>query len=446
MDPGSSHPWQEAGNGITNYAAGLYHTPSGSRLFYGIPGEWGLPARVRNPWIRALPLAENHKPSMADLKTTVSVTGEPETYLYLGSPRLDFFRQNPARRISLRGYSSAQIDQDINPEFGGGLEARLGEKTEVRLDSLYAGKVLPPRESASWFSGTPPLPEREFRFYALGMLINAPILTLSSDWACSEAFAWGRDLYGNLGLRAACPKPGAWGRWALSLAADGAGSRYLGRDGSSPGAGFRTGGKFEWHGKGSGLFRLSTTLRSPGFEEPFNRTSSSLSCRFPISGRNTAGGFRVTRISLGADRNASEPDKTLDSLSLTAGFSLNPRSLSGPEPGAGKSRGVFNSPVGISLTGSLKGITAAEKSPYPFPQNPYQFNSAKTTGELIWSPGFFQFRAKLGYDIKTEKEGIWDTSFSTAVRFKPGRFSVKISSPNFPEEWAYTITWRVEKK
>jgi hypothetical protein len=448
MDPGSSPPWKDAGNGITNYAAGLYHKSTGSRLLYGILDEWGLPARVRNPWIRGLPLAENHKPSMADLKTAVSAGGTPETYLYAGSPQVELFNQNPIRRVKLRGYASAQIDPDINPGFGGGLEARFGEKNEVRLDGFYTGKTLPPRKSSSWFSEAPPLPEREFRLAALGLLLHTPTLTVSSDWACSETFAWGRDLYGNLGIRFAHPLPADWGRWALSLAADGAGGRYTGRDGSSPGAGFRTGGKLEWSGKRNGLFRLSTSLRSPGIEEPFNRSSSSLSWRLPVPGKNQAGPFRFTRISLGADRNASDPDNIIDGLNLAAGFSLNPRNFFSSEPGAGKFSGLLGSPLGISLSGSLKGITAGDEGaqPYPAPGRPYRFDSAKAAGELSWSPGIFQFRTKAGYGIKNEKEGIWETSFSTAVRFKPGRFSVKIASPDFPDEWNYTIAWRVEKK
>ncbi|MDR1277127.1 MAG: hypothetical protein LBK02_00080, partial [Treponema sp.] len=50
LDFGSSPPLQGFGQGLSNYGGGLYHNPTGSRLLYGILDEWGLPARIRNPW------------------------------------------------------------------------------------------------------------------------------------------------------------------------------------------------------------------------------------------------------------------------------------------------------------------------------------------------------------------------------------------------------------
>jgi hypothetical protein len=440
-------PLKDFGQGLTNYAAGIYHKPTGSRLLYGILDEGGLPARLRNPWVRALPFAENHQPIMADVKTAVSSTGEPETYLYLGSPGLKLFSSGAAEGIKVRGFALAQIDRKNQPGFGGGLEARFNQKIEIRLDGFSTQKTLPPRNSSSWFSLSPPLPGREFRIHGLGLLLNTPFLLLSSDWALSETFAWGRDIYGNLGLRFARPLSAGRGRWTLSLAADGAGSRFTGRDGSSPGAGFRSGGKFEWHGKRSSLLRVQTSLRSPGFGEAFNRSASSLSWRLPAPGKTGGAPLRLTRISLGADRNAVDPEQILDSLSLGAGFSLNPRFFVKADSASAGGRFFFNSPVGLSFSGSLKGLAAAEgrrPSPYPLPQYPYAFDSAGAAGELSWSPGIFLFRTRLGYELKKAKEGVFETSVSAALRFKPGRLSLKVSSPDFPGEWNATLAWRVE--
>jgi hypothetical protein len=447
LDAASDPAFGDFGRGFTNYGGGLYHRATGSRLLYGVLDQWGLPARLRSPWNRALPLAENHRPPAADLKTAVSSTGRPETYLYLGSPRLTLFPQGPEGGITVRGFLSAQTEGDFRPGFTGGLEAKFGKKAEIRLDGFYTGKTLPARKGSAWFSEAPPLPEREFRLSGLGILLDTPMLTLSSDWALSEAFAGGRDLYGNLGLRFARPLPGGRGRWSLSLAADGAGSRYMGPDGSAPGAGFRSGGKFEWHGGRNSLLRAGASLRAPAWGAAFNRSATDFSWRLPGPGpgKNSGGPFRLTRLSLGADRNASEPEKILDTLSLAAGFSLDLRNF-GPKSGGGA---FLSRPLGLSLSLSLQGLATAEgglPSPCPVPQYPYRFNSARAGGELSWSPGFFQFRTRLGGEIKKTGEKTWETSFSAAVRFRPGRFSVKISSPDFPGDWNYTISWRMEKK
>jgi hypothetical protein len=448
LNPRASPPLNGFSQGLTNYGAGLYHKPTGSRLLYGILDEGGLSARLRNPWGRALPFAENHQPLMADLKTAVSSTGEPETYLYLGSPGLIIFPSGAGGGIKLRGFALAQIDRKIQPGFGGGIEALFGQRIEIRLDGFSTQKTLPPRSSSAWFSLSPPLPEREFRLHGLGLLLNAPPVTFSSDWALSETFAGSRDIYGNLGFRFARPLSAGRGRWTLSLAADGAGSRFTGRDGSGPGAGFRGGGKFEWQGRRSSLLRFQTSLRAPGFGEAFNRSASSLSWRLPAPGKTGGGPFRLTRLSLGADRNASDSEKILDSLSLGLGFSLNPRLWGKAASASAGGSGFFKAPLGLSFSGSLKGLAAAEgrrPAPYPLPQYPYVFDSAGAAGELSWSPGIFQFRTKLGYEAK-KAEGVFEMSVSAAARFGPGRFSFKLSSPDFPGEWNYTLAWRMEKK
>jgi hypothetical protein len=219
----SSLPWKDPEAGNTVFSGGFYHRATGSRVLYGIIDEWGLPARLRNPWIRAVPFPEYHQPSAADLKNEASSTAKPEAYLYLGSPQLG----------SLRLSGFARIDGERNPGIGGGLELRPARKTDLRLEGYFTGRTLPPRKADTWFSADPPLPERDFRLYGLGFLAGFPFLVLSGDGAVSETFAFGRDLYANIGLRAG-DKP-----WRLSLAADGAGKRYVGRDGSAPGPGFR---------------------------------------------------------------------------------------------------------------------------------------------------------------------------------------------------------------
>jgi hypothetical protein len=451
LDITASPPWSdESSKAISSLGAGIYHKASGSRLLYGVLDEWGLSARIRSPWIRGAPFVENHKPLMADLKTAASSTKEPEAYLYLSSPWLSLFPNTAWRGFGAAQIKAAYLDgqapesaaseqSGYTPDLSGGIEARINPKTRILLEGFFTDAILPARKSSSWFADPAPLPEREFRLYGMGLLYDSLYWSISSDWAYSETFAWGRDIYGNLGILISPPlgaSAGKPGPWTLSLAADGAGQHFTARDGSNPGAGFRAAGKIEYRGKGASLFRLNTTVRSPGMGEDFNRSSSGVYYRFPAPSKKKGTEVipvRVTRVSLGMDRNADDQSKILDRIDGTVGLSLLP---------------VISSPLGINISGQLRGRCSADEapSPYPLPQYPYSFDSAKASGEITWAPGAFQFRTKWGYEVTAKKEGKWDSSASAALRFKHGRFSVKIASPDFPDDWNCTLSWHLEKK
>jgi hypothetical protein len=284
-----------------------------------------------------------------------------------------------------------------------------------------------------------------------------PYFTFSSDWAWSETFAWGNGLYGNASIRLSPPIPwksGKPGPWSLSLAADGMSRRYIGRDGTSPGGGLRTAGKIEWKGPGSSLFKINTTLRAPAFDEPFERSSSGIYYRF--SAGRAAGKFplQITRISLNADRNASDLKKIRDGVDGALGLSINlppmplPRVLLTASARKVKNIKPKIYPLRINLSTSIDALGSFEgtaPSPYPFFPANLEFDSAKTSCELLWSPGIFQFRTKWGYTVYEKKDNQWDGSISLAARFKYGRFSVKIAWPVLPEKWNCTLSWRLEK-
>jgi hypothetical protein len=292
-------------------------------------------------------------------------------------------------------------------------------------------------------------------------MFNTPYFSLSSDWAWSETFAWGSGLYGNGGIRISPPLPwsaaGKPGPWSLSLAADGMGERYVGRDGASPGGGLRTAGKIEWKGTHGSLFRVNTTLRGPRMDEPFERSSSGIYYRFPApaSRAQSGGGFplKISRISLNADRNASDLRKIHDSFDGTLGLSLNlPPMLLPPaflpvSAAKAKNPKAKMYPLNIHLSAAVKelGFAAATPPPYPFSPVNQEFDSFKASGELLWSPGIFQFRTRWAYTAYPQKDDQWEGSISTAVRFRHGRFSAKVAWPVFPEKWNYTLSWRVEK-
>jgi hypothetical protein len=303
--------------------------------------------------------------------------------------------------------------------------------------------MLPPVKKSSWFSDPPPLPERDFKLYAAGLLFYNQLFSVSSDIALSETFAWGTDVYMNFGI-SLTPLLNSSARISrpltISLAADGAGERFVYRDGASHGEGFRSAAKIELKGGRSSLLRFNTVLRSPGFGESFNRSSTGFYYRFPANrNRNDIDLIRLTRVSLTADRNADNLLKINDRLSGYIGLSFNLRKIG------------INTPLGFNISGSVRGLTTSENflSPYPIPEEPWRFDTAGINWELTASPSIFQFKTKLGYTntIKNDESNEkWDFSVSTAVRFKQGRLSFKVVSTEFPEKWSCNMSWRLEKR
>ncbi|MCL2601125.1 MAG: hypothetical protein FWD88_08090 [Treponema sp.] len=464
---GEGQTWAGFSDRAGGASLGLYHNATGSRLLYGVLNERGLPARIRSPWIRSAPYAETRQATMADLRTIASTTRQPEAYLYLSSPRLALLGGGTLPEISLRGFAAAQVAPAGNPwpAFSGGLEAAAGTAT-VSLEAFFTGTELPARESSTWFSGSPPLPDREFRLGAAALAIGTPYFQFASDWAWSWAFAYGSGFYGNAAVRFSPPplgpagtRPGA-GPWSLSLAVEGVGDRYIGRDGTIPGEGFRAAGRIERRGPRSGLFRADTSLRSPGLGEPFDRSSAVVSYRFPAPpARAEPVPLRVSRMSLGVYRNASNPGSIQDSVYGTLGLSLNPPPMllppsllpptSGSAAGANAgSRRARIYPVGITFSAALWGVDSGAKKPpppYPFFSGHREFGSARISCALLWSPGIFQLRTRWFYMAYSDRDGRLDGYFSAAVRFGRGRFGARVAWPDFPENRNYTFSWRLER-
>jgi hypothetical protein len=430
--------WGNPEKSITNYTGGLYHRPTGSRLLYGVLDEWGLPARIRNPWIRSPPYANNYKPIITDLKTTASSTKEDEIYLYLSSPVI-----NLSEKTRIRGFFSAQTEiEDYTPAFSAGIDfafAHSKNPFRLQLETFYTGRMLPPTKAGTWFSDKPALPEREFHLYAIGFHFTYPVFSISSDIALSETFAWGTDIYANLGVTVTPKLPfGNRARpLAISFAVDSAGEKFVCRDGAKNREGYRNAAKIEWKGRYNSLVRLNTVLRGTGFGEDFNRSSSGLFLRFPANRKNN-NFIQLTRISMTADRNASNPEKINDTYSGTVGLRLNLSQIGTP----------LNRSLVINLQGSIRGLTASEGSYYlyPIPQESWCWNSTSAGCELIWYLGNYQFRSKTEYTIFAEKDEKLEFSISSSKRFKHGRLRIKATSLDFPKKWSWTASWRLETK
>jgi len=465
LDFDSELPWADFSQRTAGgFSFGLYHGPTGSRLLYGGLHEQGLPARIRSPWSRSAPYAENRRPSSAELRTASSASVVPEAYLYLSGPRFGLFGAG-----SVRSFASARVsaEGELRPAFSGGLEAFAG-RANVLLEGFFTGSELPARESSAWFGDRPPLPARDFRLGAASLTVATPRLLFACDFALSNTFAYGSGFYGNAAFRFV--PPASWlpwfsglergrsgaGPWSLSLAVEGVGGRYVGRDGANIAEGFRAAGRIERRGPGSGLFRAETGFRAPCFYGPFDRSSFGVSYRFPtLSARAAADGvfpLRTSRASLSSERNASNPENIRDGVSGTLGLSLNlppmllPPALLPPQSRLAAQRPRVY-PLGITLSASLWTAASSEgpTSPYPFFAPAGEFASARAGCELLWSPGIFQLRTRWYYAVRHDGDGTLEGSFSVAARLGRGRFSARVAWPDFPEKRSYTLSWRVEK-
>jgi hypothetical protein len=411
--------------------AALYHISTGSRILYGVLDSYGLAARVRNIWIRGAPYAETHAPSSADLKTAPASTAVPQGYVYLGTPLL------PLGIGQFRGFVSAALsaDEEQIPLGTAGADYRFGKGGLVRLEGLYTRRTLPQRGSSTWFSTSPALPERDTRLFAGTLTFNIPTFGFAADVAYSETFGFGRDYYGNLGLRFGS-KP-----WRFSLAADGAGSRYVDSGGSVPGAGFRGAARLERRGRLSSLFRLGVLVRGPGPEgEPdggsggpdkpglwnfasmvksVNRQSLELYYRLPAASAPLA----LSRFSLSLDRDGRDREKILDSAGAMAAFRLGP----------------------VDSASEGKITTLAGEG--------HAFESGRVSQTLSWTwrpraqkrAAAVRLSAKMGYGKTAGKEGLWDASFSAAVWGKRSRLGLTVSAPKLPGKWEYTVSWRLQR-
>ena len=404
---------EDDGKAGFNPGLGIYHNGSGSRFLMGVQSEYGLPARINNVWLKSAPFVESRLPMSRDLKTEPAAKDSGETYLYLALP----YNFMPG----FGAFASAALDEERNLAFGTGLEYDK-DGAELRLEGFYTQKELQSRKISTWFSSAPPLPERDFRIYALGTSLVFPQAAFAADWALSETFAWGRGMYGNFALWLG-NKP-----WRFSLAGDGAVNRFADRSGAAAGAGFRLAAKGERFWPRSGFLRFQGVLRSPGIEEPFNRASFSFYFRpmAPTAAEIRKGvpPIRFSRASFSFNRDARDPEKTADTMDVMAGFYLGPLSAT----------------FSCSLHGNSGGIQTLFQPPVF-----EDYESCKFSGELGTNAGIFSLKTRLSYTDRAKKLPLWEPSLTCSVKpGKWGRVSLNIASTDFPKKWNYTVSWRFE--
>lgn len=449
---------ETAAKAITQANFGLYHLPSNTRLLYGTLDNVGLPARIRNVWIRGAPFSESSVVSTAELKTEPSSTAIPQLYACFESPD---FTLGPGTLRALVSYSENDDQNNNVPALVFGADYTLG-KSDFRLEGIYTSRTLPERTSSTWFNVKPALPGRDTRLFAGSAAVFLPVFGLTADFACSETFAFGRDYYGNLGVRIG-NKP-----WRFSFALDAAGSRYVDSAGNVPGAGCRAAVRLERRSKKNSLLRIGAMVRGPGpeqgivqavqsgdfaaFAEGLNRITGELYYRPPASSAL----FSLTRFSVSVDHDGRNEKKVLDSAKAMAAFALGPvnSTTEGTITGLNKekSAGVegngyqfdsYRINQGFSWTCPLTVKKTkeknAEKNDEENSEAPAKAKPKPAAGKK--TPLTLQLSAKAGYEKTANKEGEWDASLSASIRGRKNRLSFKAAAVS--EKWEFTLGWRL---
>jgi hypothetical protein len=399
-------------DGVTVLGTGVYHNPTGSRILYGPLDIGGLSARIRNIYRHGAPFVTAHSGHTADLKTDPGASPTNAFAARLVAPPLWGWQMSTAFTAE---------DEYTRNGFFLGAERTLNSRIKAAAEFYFQGATLPVRKASAWFSEKPPLPERDTRIYAGTVRILSPLVSAAADLAYSETFAFGRGMYGNLGLQFG-NRP-----WRISLAVDTVTPRFVDSTGAIPGQGLRIGGKIERFMPRGELWRIATTLRGygPDDNETFTHSSSSLYYHFPA----VKSMFSLSQVSLSASRNATVRTKILDSWHFNIGIN------------AGRVR---------TKTSCTLDEYTHDDTPSPFPDREcrYVIYGWRIDEEVVVSLNFLTLTATLGYhkklDAATARWNDAEIPFSLSAQFHnaPGRVTVKFACSDFPQGWQLGVSWR----
>jgi hypothetical protein len=426
---------------VTALSGGLYYkgsrtgggssgqSPGAGRILWGPVNLYGAAARLRTPWSRGAPFADSREASSADLKTTSQASAVNAFYaggslpsFGLGGTKLVLSGSAFAEPVD-GGYvrpGEAKVERRI---FTGGANAGFAGGSSLRAEALYADGTLPERTASTWFSYEPPLPERDFTLFAGSLAFTSPSFACAADGAFSQTFAYGNGFYGSGGLRFG-NRP-----WRLSLAADGAGSRYTGPDGGTTRAGLRFAARVERRGKRNELLRFDAIVHATEEQGIFppggdfwelakkpNRFSGKASYRFPVPVPPLRpAGVRSLSLQIKDDRR--DPQKETVTADAAAGLRL-------WELAADSSAKL------VFVTGD-SGI---------------ERDSWSVKEKISWSGKHLQCGGALGYTSAVNKEPAWDASLYGALRYKKAKgkeasLRGKIEWQSGPGPFSYTVSW-----
>jgi hypothetical protein len=406
-------------NGLSFLGTGLYHNPTGSRILYGPIDIGGLPARIRNIYRHSAPFVSAHSPFTADLKANPGAASTNAFAARLVTPPLLI------RPFSWGWQAFTAFTTEATNNRNGfliGVNTVADKRFEASAEVYYQEAALPDQKTSGWFLDKPPLPRRDTRVYAGSARFVSPPASAAMDIAYSETFAFGRGMYGNMGLQFG-NRP-----WRFSIAADIVTPRFVDSAGAVPGQGFRVGGKIERFLPRGELWRAETTLRGYGEDEDtFTRSSSKLYYHFPTPKNKSP--VSLSQIALSATRNAVNNTKILDSWHFNIGVN------------AGRLR---------AKTSCTVDEYTHDDTPSFFPDREcvYVIYNWRMDEEVVIPFDLLTLTASLGYlkklDWVTAQWKDAELPFSLSLQFHkvPGQFTVKLSTPGFPRDWKIGLSWR----
>jgi hypothetical protein len=415
-------------SGLSFLGAGLYHNPTGSRILYGPLDVGGLPARLRNIYRHGAPFVSAHSPFTAELKTSLGAASAASAASFAARlvtpPLFSWGWQASAAFTIERTNNEGAHNGETNKRNGFliGVNTATDKRLQASAEFYYQEAALPEQKVTGWFVDKPPLPERDTRIYAGTARFVSPLVNAAADIAYSETFAFGRGMYGNLGLQFG-NRP-----WRFSVAMDTVTPRFVDSAGSSPGQGFRIGGKLERFLPRGELWRVETTLRGYGDnEDAFTRSSSELYYHFPTPKNKKP--VSLSQIALSATRNAVNNTKILDSWHFNIGVIV----------------GKLRAKTSCTVDEYTHDDTT---SPFPDRECVYVIYNWRIDEEVVVPLDILTLTASLGYlkklDAATARWKDAEIPFSLSVQFHkiPGRFTVKLSTPGFPRDWKLGLSWR----
>ncbi|GMO29935.1 MAG: hypothetical protein Ta2B_10860 [Termitinemataceae bacterium] len=408
-------------DGKFNLGFGLYHQKTGSRLLYGGLQTTGLAKRGANVFSHQVPFLEAHTSSTADLKTSGLNAEDNMFYASLISPKIfDTFNLYAAALVP-NATNTSQSNIENNIEWTGGSTVYVGSSSALRLEFFGTQKQLGERPADAWFSNKIYLEQRSLNYYAASLVWINPLVSFAADFAQSNVFSFGKDIYANAALRIGSNP------WRLSFAIDGAGERYSSSAGTVVGAGFRSAAKFEWNIKPTSLFKISTALQSAGISKPFTKSDSTIYYRFPIAQNYF---ISPSQLSINIAHNAEDRKKITDSYLIKTALNAGP--------------------LRTSFDVTLKQNSIAEEGavilPYSDLLSNKDFESLKFTASVSLPIFLLFMKVSCTETIYANKETFFGGSIYLSFSGKYGYLNLRLTNSDIEEndDWTFSVSWKIK--